>query len=153
MKYLESSNCSVRLVKLENGEIGFAAKIAPLVKKSHYWASGKEKAIYIFYPAELVKAGKCKLTTHNIFGYEAECENETHFFPSHEALGKERITLSCEDAYLLSNCDHRQNNPTIGVHVKESPTSESVVYGIKKGTSFIPLQEMDNSAKYTLLHV
>jgi hypothetical protein len=152
MKHLKNSNSSVRLVELENGSIGFAAKVAPLVQGNHYWFADKKNAIFIFYPAELIKAGECSLTDCDIFGYEAQCENETHFFPTFEALGEKRIELSCKNAYLFSNCDHRQNNPVIGVHVKEAPNPKELVYAIKKGTDFIPLQEMKEGVRYILIY-
>jgi hypothetical protein len=150
MKCLKNSNSRVRLVELEDGTVGFAAKVAPLLQERHYWYADKKQAILIFYPAELVKAGECELTKENVFGYEAQCENETHFFPTFEALEENRIQLSCEDAYLFSNCDPRQNNPVVGVHVKEAPNPKSFVYGIRKGTEYIPLQGMVN-LKYSLI--
>jgi hypothetical protein len=150
MKNLKDSNDTIKLVELENGAIGFVARIAPLVKEKHFWFADKKQAISIFYPAEMVNAGECTNTEIEIFGHEAQCENETHYFPSFEALGENRIVLSCEDAYLFSKCDHRQNNPVIGVYTKEAPHPDAYVYAIKKGTEFIALSPMTD-AKYVLI--
>jgi len=154
MKELRDSNAPVRLVELENGKVGFAAKVAPLVKDKKFknFYSDLQNHVIVFYPAELIKAGDCVLSTENIFGHEAQCENETHFFPTFEALGENTIELHCEDVFLFSNCDPRQNNPKAGVYTKEAPDPKSMAWGIRKGTYFVPLQEMQESIKYNLIN-
>ncbi len=154
MKELRDSNAPVRLVELENGQVGFAAKVAPLVKDTKFnnWYSDLQNHILIFYPAELIKSGVCALSTESIFGHEAQSENETHFFPTFEALGYNTVELSCEDAYMFSNCDFRQNNPKVGVYTKEAPNPKSMAWGIPKGTKHVPLQEMQEGVKYNLIN-
>ena len=154
MKELKDSNASVRLVELQNGEIGFAAKVAPLVKDKKFknFYSDLKNYVIVFYPAEMIKAGDCVLSTESIFGHEAQSENETHFFPTFEALGDNTVELSCEDVYMFSNSDSRHPNPKVGVYTKEAPNPKSMAWGIRKGTEYVPLQQMEQGVRYRLIN-